>query len=243
MRERKPAGYVVYFVYHKDELVYIGEGTPTRPSHATSGVSQTYELNKLHFTDPDNVSVVVKHRFETKAEAAAKEKHLIKALTPKFNVAGTKTDMRIEKMAKKCHLVKCIDNYLLCSTNKLGTRTRYREGIHLICKNYTTDELFSGFLVNKDGAGNAYSPVTSDEDDRRIKKSVLRNLIRDFLDGKDSAANNAFEAFDTGGDVFARLKPQIKDAYTEKFPVKQIELLRNYRHCYPTNPKGATKDW
>lgn len=243
MRERKPTGYVVYFVYHKDELVYIGEGTPTRPSHATSGVSQSYELNKLHFTDPDNVSVVVKYRFDTKAEAVAEEKHLIKALTPKFNVAGTKLDMRVEKMTRKLHLVKCIDDFLLRSRNRLVTRSRYREGTHLICKNYTTDELFSGFLINRDGADNAYFPRTADEDDRRIKKSVLRNLTHGFLLGKAPAENNAFECFKIGDDVFARLKPEIKDRYIEKFPVKQVELLRNYRHCYPTNLKGATKDW
>ena len=77
--------YEVYACYHNDEIVYIGSGKKGRNKHCMSGISQNYDLNKLHFTDKDNVSVTVIKYFSDKNVSLAYEKDMIKLYKPKFN--------------------------------------------------------------------------------------------------------------------------------------------------------------
>ncbi len=70
--------YEVYACYHNDEIVYIGSGKNGRNKHCNSGISQNYDLNKLHFTDKDNVSVTVIKYFSDKNVSLAYEKDMIK---------------------------------------------------------------------------------------------------------------------------------------------------------------------
>jgi hypothetical protein len=81
--------YVVYQCIDCDngEIIYIGAGNTSRPLHCTSGVSHSYELNKLHFAGKSpNVEVI--KRFKTREEALLHEKELIKLYAPRLNIVG-----------------------------------------------------------------------------------------------------------------------------------------------------------
>ena len=79
----------VYYTYRVDvdgECFYIGMGKGCRIKHCLSGVSQNYELNKLHFNPAGKVIECYKvEEGLSKQEATIKEKSLIVDLRPKAN--------------------------------------------------------------------------------------------------------------------------------------------------------------
>lgn len=78
---------IVYIVKYTDIIVYIGSGTPTRPKHATSGVSHCYALNKLHF-EGKIVDIEIAAQGLTTEQARAEEARLIQELKPEGNIDG-----------------------------------------------------------------------------------------------------------------------------------------------------------
>ena len=82
--------YIVYEVRYDGVPVYIGSGLEDRYEHAKSGKSHSVELNKLFFTEPDKMSVVILREDLTKEESLALEKEFIEAYEPKFNIVHTK---------------------------------------------------------------------------------------------------------------------------------------------------------
>lgn len=81
--------YYVYFVYHKNEIVYIGKGNGNRYKHVTSGKSHVSGLNNLHFAGED---LKVEFYLEDADENVALnvETDCIKKFKPKFNTAKNK---------------------------------------------------------------------------------------------------------------------------------------------------------
>lgn len=82
--------YVVYEVAYKDKVVYIGSGTKDRSLHPVSGKSNNVELNRLYFTDPDNLKVTIIREGLTKEESLEMEKGFIMATEPIYNKVYTK---------------------------------------------------------------------------------------------------------------------------------------------------------
>lgn len=82
--------YIVYEVRHLGVPVYIGSGLENRYLHVKSGKSHSLELNKLFFTDPDNVVVILLRDCLTQEESLEIEKEYIQAYEPAFNIIYTK---------------------------------------------------------------------------------------------------------------------------------------------------------
>lgn len=98
---RKALQYLVYRCLDIDtgEILYIGSGNERRPKHCTSGTSNNYGLNKLHFEGRSPIVEIVK-RFETKKEALEYEKSLITLHTPPLNsVHVDRLSDRVQKYA------------------------------------------------------------------------------------------------------------------------------------------------
>ena len=77
--------HIIYYAVYKDIIVYIGSGTPNRRYHVVSGTSHVYELNKLHFLEPNAVTVHTLKGFFSAEEALTEEKKLIVKFKPKYN--------------------------------------------------------------------------------------------------------------------------------------------------------------
>ena len=77
--------YIIYYTTYKDIIVYIGMGLKGREAHTTSGTSHSYGLNKLHFTDPNNVKTKLLTSFETREEALLFEQKLVLEFKPSYN--------------------------------------------------------------------------------------------------------------------------------------------------------------
>lgn len=86
--------HIIYYTTYKDVIVYIGAGQPNRYKHTTSGVSHVYQLNKLHFTDPENVNTTILKGCVSLEAALEEETKLIKEFKPKFNNFGLSSDER-----------------------------------------------------------------------------------------------------------------------------------------------------
>ena len=69
--------HIIYYAVYKNIIVYIGSGAPNRKNHVTSGTSHVYELNRLHFLEPNSVSVHTLKGFSSQEEALKEEKELI----------------------------------------------------------------------------------------------------------------------------------------------------------------------
>lgn len=83
--------YEIYEVSYKGQVVYIGSGLQgVRHLHVKSGKSHSVELNKLFFTDPDNVVVILLRDCLTQEESLEIEKEYIQAYELKFNIIHTK---------------------------------------------------------------------------------------------------------------------------------------------------------
>lgn len=90
--------YIIYEVLHNRRCVYIGSGKRDRYKHAMSGKSNNVELNRLYFTDPDNVVVNIIRENLTKQESLDMEKEYIQATEPKFNKTHTNRHRKIKRM-------------------------------------------------------------------------------------------------------------------------------------------------
>lgn len=93
----KEENYIIYEVTHNHRTVYIGSGKPGRELHTMSGHSHNPELNKLFFTDPENMRVTVLREGLTKEESLEMEKEYIQATEPKFNKVHTNRHRKIKK--------------------------------------------------------------------------------------------------------------------------------------------------
>lgn len=83
--------YEVYIALIKNKICYIGSGqSGKRHKHITSGVSHNYMLNKIHFTDPKSIKVMILHSNLTRERSLELELELIKEYQPVFNSVGTK---------------------------------------------------------------------------------------------------------------------------------------------------------
>lgn len=82
--------YIIYEVRYKGIPVYIGSGLPDRYLHVKSGKSHNAELNKLFFTDPDNIVVQVLREGLSKEESLKTEQEYIEAYEPQYNIVFTK---------------------------------------------------------------------------------------------------------------------------------------------------------
>lgn len=84
--------YEVYIATIKNKIVYIGSGQAgKRHQHITSGVSHVYMLNKITFTAPNTIKVMVLHSNLTKERSLELEMSLIEEYQPAFNSIGTKS--------------------------------------------------------------------------------------------------------------------------------------------------------
>ena len=90
--------YIIYEVLHNNRCVYIGSGNRDRYKHAMSGKSNNVELNRLYFTDPDNVVVNIIRDNLTKQESLDMEKDYIQATEPQFNKMHTNRHRKIKRM-------------------------------------------------------------------------------------------------------------------------------------------------
>lgn len=81
--------YIVYEVRHEGIPVYIGSGLEDRYLHVRSGKSHSVDLNRLFFTDPDNVVVTILRDGLTKEESLEIEKEYIQAYSPIYNIVYT----------------------------------------------------------------------------------------------------------------------------------------------------------
>lgn len=79
----KSEGYIVYFGFVDDELVYIGKGSDGRECHLNTGASHVYEANELHFKG--GAVDVVKCYMDSHEDVTKLEIILIKAFKPKWN--------------------------------------------------------------------------------------------------------------------------------------------------------------
>lgn len=230
----KKQQYVVYFVYHKDVIVYIGEGLPNRPAHATSGCSSVYGLNELHFTDRENVRTEVKFVVDSKQEAVVLEKQYIEAHQPRYNTKGIGKDARIEKMQNRLHLLSCIDTATPRSTK--GYLKRDRAGFDAFCKRYTADELFAGVKITRGASQNPYRQMSVEVENRAAIQCFLRNVIvsgvREF----------PLELFFVDGSRYLRLNSVVREAYQKLYDVTEVKPHTMFRHFLPLDPKGAYLD-
>ena len=89
--------YIVYEVHYKGRVVYIGSGKRGREAHAISGKSHSYDLNKIFFTEPDTLNVVIIREDLTKEESLLMEKEYIQATEPIYNKALTSRNRKVHK--------------------------------------------------------------------------------------------------------------------------------------------------
>lgn len=86
--------YIIYEVQYKGRTVYIGSGAPERYNHAVSGKSHVVDLNRLYFTDPENLKVTVIREGLTKDESLEYEKEYIQAIEPIYNTVHTRRNKK-----------------------------------------------------------------------------------------------------------------------------------------------------
>lgn len=88
--------YIIYEVKHNNKVVYIGSGKPHRMLHVKSGKSHVVELNRLFFTDYENVNVEIIREGLTKEESLELEKDYIQAYEPVYNTQHTKRSRKVK---------------------------------------------------------------------------------------------------------------------------------------------------
>lgn len=77
--------HIIYYATYNNNIIYIGSGLPNRYKHCISGASHIYDLNRLHFLEPDSVQVHILKGFTTQEEALEEEKKLILEFKPIYN--------------------------------------------------------------------------------------------------------------------------------------------------------------
>lgn len=150
--------HIIYYTTYKDVIVYIGAGQPNRYKHTTSGVSHVYQLNKLHFTDPENVNTTILKGCVSLEEALEEETKLIKEFKPKFNNSGLSSDERysinkkeIEKYAGFCVPVITDYKYPIYNTIMNGREPSVKEAMNFYSDILTDNEvLYKAFPLFKE---------------------------------------------------------------------------------------------
>lgn len=177
--------YVVYEVLYNNDLVYVGSGKWGRQFHTVSGVSHSYELNKLHFTDPLNVTLSVIKDGMTKEDSLTLEKYIIRTKKPTFNIRWANEKLigveKVLNMTKVKRLQQPRRDILKSFTKQLLTF-------------YSIDELCGGFPLKVVGMR---EPI-------RIKTFDNHSTVKGFLDGK----YGLFEQYANQGIVFCRIKEE-----------------------------------
>ena len=69
--------YQIYYVVYEGIVVYIGCGKRGRYKHCNSGISHVYELNQIHFNNPDKIQVNILRWYDEESSAFEDEKYLI----------------------------------------------------------------------------------------------------------------------------------------------------------------------
>jgi len=77
--------YIIYYATYNNNIIYIGSGLQNRYKHCISGTSHIYDLNRLHFLEPDSVQVHILKGFTSQEEALEEEKKLILEFKPVYN--------------------------------------------------------------------------------------------------------------------------------------------------------------
>lgn len=79
-----PTEHYVYCAILDDEYIYIGKGSGLRYLHVTSGKSNNYDLNQLHFSGITPTVKILANNLNHNS-ARAEEERLIKLHQPKYN--------------------------------------------------------------------------------------------------------------------------------------------------------------
>lgn len=101
-----------------------------RGKHCLSGVSHVYELNRLHFTDKENVKLEVLKFFNSKEGALSCEKDLIVKLKPKLNKVYnvcTRGEQAIQSKQVKLNLNSYVDGVVWDTKQKVKCKELINE--------------------------------------------------------------------------------------------------------------------
>lgn len=150
--------WIVYFVSHKSEVVYIGSGARGREKHTTSGVSHVYELNKLHFTG-EEVDVAVVKEFTSKEASLSFEMEQIKKYRPAYNKVHNNrevTDNMTKYAIFKADTLKWVKD-----TNKLHRQLgRYTKAIKGLFSIFGAKSLYDGVCIYGYSTNKYTRPIT-----------------------------------------------------------------------------------
>lgn len=124
-------------------IIYIGSGKLGRHKHCTSGVSNIYALNEMHF-NKEEVVVRVLDVFNTKEESMVEEKKLILLYRPMCNTQYL-TDTRVSKMKTAVDSTRKFRE--IVQTNGL-TIYKHRRNKYLLRFVKFTEELLSNYKIN-----------------------------------------------------------------------------------------------
>jgi len=204
IRSKKPeenGKYVVYQVLHNGVVVYVGEGKDGRQLHAVSGTSHVYELNRLHFTCPDEVTVKVVKRFDNKADAVAYEVVMIQTLSPVYNKkhVSSKSSCSVSlPLSMNSHADKAFSNL-----HK-----------HIFC-HYTVSECFGGIPVSRK------IPLHQGTVDVYLQMMCISCPLKDskFL-FRRGVVNNVIEWFHEDGVTYIKLHSDILKQSECDSPIK-----------------------
>ena len=99
--------YELYHCEYKGEVVYIGQGKKGRHKHCNSGCSHVYELNKIHFSEGDEVlQTKILKVSKDKKQIELDEKELIKCYNPRFNTIHTLDSVEKMNLMHRSKIVK-----------------------------------------------------------------------------------------------------------------------------------------
>ena len=124
-------------------IVYIGSGAVGRHKHCTSGVSNVYSLNEMHFNKEELV-VRVLSIFNTKEESMAEEKKLILMYRPIYNTQYLR-DHRISKMNSGKNATEKLKEIIMSNAIEMY---KYRRNKYLLRFIKFTDELIKHYKVS-----------------------------------------------------------------------------------------------
>ena len=141
----------VYRAVDKDgNLLYIGSGRRTRHKHCNSGISHSYELNKMHFNGEFIGVEIIKDNL-TKSESVEFEKTLILGLKPAFNkdyLCKDKFNMVREHARVPGDIVNYIRNDI-DETNK-SIRIKWSRLLKEFFNKYPLGTLLSGIYLGRE---------------------------------------------------------------------------------------------
>ena len=201
--------YVVYTVYHNDELYYIGHGVIGREKHVNSGCSHVYELNKLHF---EGVEFEVKiEKFENKELAATREEYLIRKLRPKLNKVFLTTENQISKM-------RCLSELKRFCLNQVATYRQLNKCRHSDVSTFKT-------VLDMIGTSNCLLGVyTKSLNKKTLNKAlaIINSLNKES--SKTEFLNYFYCTMNNGNRLFA-LSDAVLIAFHEHLKMENSSLL------------------